>query len=129
MRRGREEKERGGERESKGGREGERVEREGIEGGNMRWRSEGLGREVGKEVERVLLLCLGYIQIYLHVSIPLKSPSLHTSDMANIVALLLINMFIFAIIGLSIFGDSCPQHFGTLGSSEIMTRGILSCTD
>lgn len=27
-------------------------------------------------------------------------------------------MFIFAIIGLSLFGDNCPRHFGTLGSSK-----------
>ncbi|CAI7990968.1 Cation channel sperm-associated protein 4, partial [Geodia barretti] len=26
-------------------------------------------------------------------------------------------MFIFSIIGLSLFGDSCPRHFGTLGKS------------
>ena len=32
-------------------------------------------------------------------------------------------MFIFAIIGLSIFGDSCPRHFGTLGSSETNYQG------
>ena len=53
--------------------------------------------------------------VYEHISF--------TPDMANIVALLLINMFIFAIIGLSIFGDSCPRHFGTLGSSETNYQG------
>ena len=80
--------------------EGEKDEREGWEERRKNW----------------LLLNL--------VSSPQGSSCL-APDMANIVALLLINMFIFAVIGLSIFGDSCPRHFGTLGSSEIITRGIL----
>ena len=46
------------------------------------------------------------------------SPLPCLTDMANIVALLLIIMFIFSIIGLSLFGDSCPRHFGTLGKSK-----------
>ena len=51
----------------------------------------------------------------------LPSPPLPPSlplDMANIVALLFICMFIFAVLGSSFFGNDCPQHFGSLGTSE-----------
>ena len=34
-----------------------------------------------------------------------------TADMANVMCLLLICTFIFAILGNAIFGDDCPQHF------------------
>ena len=40
-------------------------------------------------------------------------------DMANIVALLLIFMFLFAILGQSFFGDNCKRNFGSLGTSEL----------
>ena len=39
-------------------------------------------------------------------------------DMTNIVALLLICMFIFAVLGVSFFGERCPKYFGSLGSGE-----------
>ncbi|XP_064384548.1 cation channel sperm-associated protein 4-like isoform X2 [Halichondria panicea] len=38
-------------------------------------------------------------------------------DMANIVALLLIFMFLFAILGQSFFGDNCKRNFGSLGTT------------
>ncbi|KAI9144928.1 Ion transport protein-domain-containing protein [Paraphysoderma sedebokerense] len=38
-------------------------------------------------------------------------------DMANIVLLLLIVMFIFAVVGVTIFGSILPERFGDLGSN------------
>ena len=38
------------------------------------------------------------------------------TDMTNIVALLFICMFIFAVLGVSFFGERCPKYFGSLGS-------------
>lgn len=40
------------------------------------------------------------------------------TDTINIAALLLICMFIFAILGNSIFGYDCPRHFGSVEQSR-----------
>ncbi|KAL0222161.1 hypothetical protein RCL1_002015 [Eukaryota sp. TZLM3-RCL] len=38
-------------------------------------------------------------------------------DMANIAGLLLIVMFIWSVIGVSLFGTDVPEHFGTIGEA------------
>lgn len=42
----------------------------------------------------------------------------HIADMANVMWLLLICTFIFAILGTSIFGDDCPLHFVSVERSR-----------
>ena len=67
--------------------------------------------------------------MYTHAHSSLYSLS-HTTrtDMANIFALLLICMYIFAILGYSFFGENCPKHFGSLGSCMLpWIRCIASC--
>ena len=53
--------------------------------------------------------------------------NIHTyTDMANIFALLLICMYIFAILGYSFFGENCPKHFGSLGTC-MLYNGVVIC--
>ena len=50
-------------------------------------------------------------------------------DMANIVTLLFICMFIFAVLGVSFFGDSCPKYFGSLGKGSYMYMYMYMYTE
>ncbi len=46
-------------------------------------------------------------------------------DIANIVALLLMCMFVFSVVGVTIFGDVVPEHFGNL-TENMFTLFILT---
>lgn len=51
---------------------------------------------------------------------------LHFADVAYVMTLLVICIYIFAILGNSIFGDDCPQNFGTVERSK-KSNAIHTC--
>lgn len=55
---------------------------------------------------------------------PLYSQYL-VSDMANILLLLLIFMFVFAVIGVSLFAEYSPQHFGSLETGILFVQLLV----
>ena len=69
--------------------------------------------DMGYAIYSVSLALLHHIHTSIHTHTP------NVTDMANIFALLLICMYIFAILGYSFFGENCPKHFGSLGTCRL----------